>query len=184
MLAQFRQISNPKLWVAMDRWFLCKKFLVWLVDQNFDWVTKGKRNTVLFRKIYDVGQQKEIYVKLNPKQLLREVYPKIRALENGSVLCIPDIYIKLPHETFTRKGKPITRQLLVPIAAITATYAKQVPETGTILPEEELPATFKDAYLLISNRVDAPEDAARAYVRRWRIEVFYRAVKQNLGLTS
>ncbi|WP_114319269.1 transposase [Desulfotruncus arcticus] len=39
-------------------------------------------------------------------------------------------------------------------------------------------------YLLISNRVDAPKDAAKAYNRRWRIEVFYRAVKQNLGLIS
>jgi hypothetical protein len=39
-------------------------------------------------------------------------------------------------------------------------------------------------YLLISNRVDAPEDAAGAYAKRWRIEVFYRMAKQNLGLTS
>ncbi len=51
------------LWVAMERWFLCKKFLVWLAFQDFDWVTKAKRNTVLFRKIYDHGQRKVIYVK-------------------------------------------------------------------------------------------------------------------------
>ena len=184
MLSEFRQINNAKLWVAMDRWFLCKKFLVWLADQEFDWVTKAKRNTILFRKIYDPWQRKEIYVKLNPKQLLQEVYPKIQALGNGSVLSIPDIYIKLPYETLTRKGKPITRRRLVPIAAIAATHAKQVPETNILLPEEELTATFKDAYLLISNRVDAPEDAAKAYTKRWRIEVFYRTVKQNLGLTS
>lgn len=44
--------------------------------------------------------------------------------------------------------------------------------------------TLKDAYLLISNRVDAPEEAARAYTKRWKIEVFYRTAKQNLGLTS
>lgn len=51
-----------------------------------------------------------------------------------------------------------------------------------ILPEEECPATFKDAYL--SNRVDVPEEAAKVYTKRWKIEVFYRTVKQNLGLTS
>ncbi|MEL1135998.1 hypothetical protein AAC978_12510 [Desulfitobacterium sp. THU1] len=37
---------------------------------------------------------------------------------------------------------------------------------------------------MISNRVDAPEEATTAYARRWRIEVFYRMAKQNLGLTS
>ncbi len=105
-------------------------------------------------------------------------------LGKGSVFSIPDIYVKLPFETVTRKGKPITRQRFVPIAAIAATYVKQVPETSILLPEKELTATFKDAYLLISNRVDAPEDAAGTYIKRWRIEVFYRTVKQNLGLTS
>ncbi|MDA8212464.1 MAG: transposase [Clostridia bacterium] len=127
--------------------------------------------------------QREIYTKLNPKQLLKEVYPKVRALGSGSVLSIPDIYIKLPYETTTRKGKPITRQRYLPIAAIAATFEKQA-EGNDILPEEELPATFKDVYLLISNRVDAPEEAAMAYAKRWKIEVFYRTAKQNLGLTS
>ena len=61
----------------MGRWFLCKEFFLWLVDHNFDWVAKTKRNTVLFWKVYDPGQRKEIYVKLNLKQLLREVYPRL-----------------------------------------------------------------------------------------------------------
>ena len=183
MLKEIRQLNSARLWVAMDRWFLCKKFLVWLRDQGFDWVTKAKSNTILYRKIYDPVLQREIYTKLNPKQLLKEVYPKVRALGSGSVLSIPDIYLKLPYETFTRKGKPITRQRFTPIAAIAATYEKQAV-VDDILPEEELPATFKDVYLLISNRVDAPEEAARAYAKRWKIEVFYRTAKQNLGLTS
>ncbi|MCL4439810.1 MAG: transposase [Firmicutes bacterium] len=183
MLLEIRHLNSARLWVAMDRWFLCKKFLVWLGDQGFDWVTKAKRNTVLYRKIYDPVLQREIYTKLNPKQLLKEVYPKVRALGSASVLSIPDIYIKLPFETFTRKGKPITRQRFTPIAAIAATYDKQA-EGNEILPEEELAATFKNVYLLISNRVDAPEEAAGAYAKRWKIEVFYRTAKQNLGLTS
>ncbi|WP_366924369.1 transposase [Metallumcola ferriviriculae] len=154
------------------------------MENNFDWVTKAKRNTVLFRKIYDPVLGKNHYVKLNAKQLLREVYSRIRILGKGSVLSIPNIYIKVPYETLTKKGKPITRQRFLPIAAIAATYEEQVAEGSVILPEEECPATFKGVYLLISNRVDAPEEAARTYTKRWKIEVFYRTVKQNLGLTS
>ncbi len=73
---------------------------------------------------------------------------------------------------------------MVPIAAIAATFEKQASEPEIFLPETELPETFKNAYLLISNCVDRPNDAAIAYVKRWRIEVFYRMAKQNLGLTS
>jgi len=184
MLLAFRDINPSRIWVAMDRWFLCKKFLHWLMDKNFDWVTKAKRNTVLYRKIYDPAQQKERLVKVNARQVLREVYPTVRALGNDTVLSIPDIYIKIPYQTVTRKGKPITRQEYMPIAAIAATYSKQASEEDIFLPEEELPASFRDIYLLLSNRVDAPEEAAGAYVKRWRIEVFYRTAKQNLGLTS
>jgi hypothetical protein len=106
MLSEIRQMNTAKLWIAMDRWFLCKKFLRWLMDQGFDWVTKAKRNTVLFRKVYDPVLRKEHYIKLNPKQLLQEVYPKLRILGKGCVLSIPDIYIKVPYQTLTRKGNP------------------------------------------------------------------------------
>jgi hypothetical protein len=183
MLSEIRQMNSARLWVSMDRWFLCKRFLRWLMDQGFDWVTKAKRNTVLYRKIYDPVLRKERYIKLNPKLLLQEVYPKLRLLGKGCVLSIPDVYLKVPYETFTRKGKLITRQQFLPVAAIASTFEKQATE-DIVLPEEEYPATFKDAYLLISNRVDAPEEVAKAYDRRWRIEVFYRTAKQNLGLTT
>ena len=56
------------------------------------------------------------------------------------------------------------------VAAIAATYTKQASDI--FLPEAESPATFKDAYLLLSNRVDKPKDVAIAYAKRWRIEVF------------
>lgn len=184
MLAEFRLLNPARVWVVMDRWFLCKKFLCWLMNNKFDWVTKAKRNTVLYRKIYDQRLGKEIFVKLNPKQLLREVYPRLQVMGNSTVLSITNIYIKIPYETVTRKGKPITRQQMVPIAAIAATFEKQASESEIFLPETELPATFKNAYLLISNRVDRPNDATNAYAKRWRIEVFYRMAKQNLGLTS
>ena len=49
---------------------------------------------------------------------------------------------------------------------------------------DEKAAHFKGAYLLISNRYDAPEQVVIAYAKRWKIEVFYRNAKQELGLTS
>jgi len=183
MLTDLRKLNTARLWVAMDRWFLCKKFFQWLEKNNFDWVTKAKRNTVLYRKKYDPQRQKEVFVKLNPKQLLQEVYPRLRVLGKGTVINIPGIFLKVPYETATRKGKPINRQKYVPIAAIAATYQKNATEGG-LLQEEEAAATFKNSFLLISNRADAPHEAALAYAKRWRIEVFYRTVKQNLGLTS
>ncbi|WP_187142866.1 hypothetical protein [Thermanaerosceptrum fracticalcis] len=77
MLSEIRRLNNARLWGAMDRWFLCKKFLFWLIAQGFDWVTKAKSNTILYRKIYDPVSRKGQYIKLNPKHLLKEVafYP-------------------------------------------------------------------------------------------------------------
>lgn len=185
MLLDIRSVSNARLIIAMDRWFLCKKFLVWLMDNNFDWVTKAKRNTVLFRKLYDPALGKEVFEKLNPSFILREVYPKLRFCKPGQGLNLPDIFIKLPYETKTRKGKSITRQKYVPIAAIAATYSEPITDDALIIAaEEDTAATYKDAYLLLSNRIDDPNAAAHAYVKRWRIEVFYRTAKQDFGLNS
>jgi hypothetical protein len=185
MLLDIRSISKARLFIAMDRWFLCKHFFVWLTDNNFDWVTKAKRNTVLWRKVYDPVLGKEVYTKLNPSYLLREVYPKLKFCRPGQGLSLPDIYIKLPYETKTRKGKPITRQRYELIAVIAATYSEPATDDpGILSTEEETAATYKDAYLLISNRIDKPDEALQAYNKRWRIEVFYRAAKQDFGLNS
>ncbi|MCG9969782.1 hypothetical protein L9W92_17410 [Pelotomaculum terephthalicicum JT] len=40
MLLDLRSTCDERLWVAMDRWFLCKNFFNWLAEPNFDWVTK------------------------------------------------------------------------------------------------------------------------------------------------
>lgn len=188
MLLSIRSFNKARLFIAMDRWFLCKHFFVWLTNHHFDWVTKAKRNTVLFRKVYDPALGKEVYAKLNPSILLREVYPRLRLCKNGQVMGIPNIYIKLPYETMTRKGKLITRQQYVPIAAIAATATRSCSSETTpdLLPisDEQAAATFKNTYLLLSNRVDSPELAAQSYGKRWRIEVFYRAAKQDFGFTA
>ncbi|WP_193556362.1 transposase [Paenibacillus ginsengarvi] len=39
----------------------------------------------------------------------------------------------------------------------------------------------KGAYLLISNRHDVPKEVVQTYAKRWRIEVFFRAAKQELA---
>lgn len=153
MLTEFRSLNKAKIWIAMDRWFLCKQFFVWLTEHNFDWVTKAKRNTVLYRKVYNSVLGKETYAKLNPGFLLREVYPKLHILGAGMALSIPDIYIKLPYEETTRKGNPITRHRYVPIAAVAVTYSKPAAQDPILLSEEEKAATYRDSYLLISNRV-------------------------------
>ena len=56
--------------------------------------------------------------------------------------------------------------------------------TVDIAEPDERAAHFKGVYLLISNRVEAPEQAVVAYAKRWKIEVFYRNAKQELGLTA
>lgn len=50
MLLQLRKFVTCRLWVAMDRWYLCKDFFNFLTDNSFDWVTKAKRNTALYQK--------------------------------------------------------------------------------------------------------------------------------------
>ncbi len=36
----------------------------------------------------------------------------------------------------------------------------------------------------ISNRIDVPDEVAKVYAKRWKIEVFYRTSKQEPGLTN
>jgi hypothetical protein len=50
MLQDVRNSTTARLWVAMDRWFLCWDFFEWLQSKGFDWVTKAKKNTVLYVK--------------------------------------------------------------------------------------------------------------------------------------
>jgi len=88
----FPSCAGCLIGIAMDRWFLCKGFFNWLVEHNFDWVTKAKKNTVLYCKCFDPISQKEQYKKVNPKELLRTVYIKLSALSKGGVIIIPDIF--------------------------------------------------------------------------------------------
>lgn len=186
MLLILREHVSCRLWVAMDRWYLCKDFFVFLMANNFDWVTKAKRNTALYRKVQEPGKQ-ERFVPVSPRQLIKEAYKTLVAkrIPGLSALAIPDIYIKLPYPAIGRKGKAVIKNKLVPIAAVVAIRLKEDEEPLTMDEEEtESPATYKGAYLIISNRHDAPKEALAVYGKRWRIEVFFRTAKQELGFET
>ncbi|MBU8711154.1 transposase [Brevibacillus parabrevis] len=184
MLLMLRESVSCRLWVAMDRWYLCKHFFTFLEENNFDWVTKAKRNTALFRKIIEPGTRRERYVPLTPVMLIREVFKELtrQATSGISSISIPGIYMKRPYITVNPKGKQVTKQRYVQVAAVVAMRLKEdeLPESDSVQ-AELVEATYKGAYLLISNRYDAPEAALQTYVKRWRIEVFFRAAKQELA---
>ncbi|TVY10350.1 transposase [Paenibacillus cremeus] len=187
MLLMLRESVTCRLWVAMDRWYLCKDFFTFLESQQLDWVTKAKRNTALFRKVIEPCTGRERYVPLTPVMLIREVFKTLtRQGASGLVsISIPNIYMKQPFTVTNRKGKQVTKQRFVQIAAVVAMRLKedeQLVDSDTAETEkDESPATYRGAYLLISNRYDAPKEALQTYVKRWRIEVFFRTAKQELA---
>jgi hypothetical protein len=119
--------------------------------------------------------------------LIKAVFNELQKLGTSGLVCIaiPDIYMKLPYTLLNRKGKQVVKQKYVPIAAVVATRLKEDEESTEAREndnEDETPATYKGAYLLISNRHDIPLKAVGTYVKRWRIEVFFRTAKQELAL--
>lgn len=187
MLLMLRESVTCQLWVAMDRWYLCKEFFTFLEKHQFDWVTKAKRNTALFRKEIEPITLRERFVPLNPIMLIREVFKDLtRQASSGIVsIAIPNIYMKRPYQVTNRKGKEVTKQRYVRIAIIVAMRLKEdekpTDSEATDSESAESPATYRGAYVLISNRYDAPKEALKTYVKRWRIEVFFRTAKQELA---
>lgn len=191
LLLNIRSLTTVRLWVAMDRWFLSKDFFKWLVSHQFDWVTKAKRNTALFIQSGEDWKGTPRYVSVNPSKLIAQVYPEL--LKTGKpkecvAVSIPGVYIKLPMPGKTKKGKDKTIQVMTRVAAIATIRLPEDIETtkatlDTAEPDEKA-ARYKGAYLLLSNRYDAPDQAIDAYAKRWKIEIFYRNAKQELGLTA
>ena len=175
----------------MDRWFLYKDLFQWLTSNNFDWVTKCKRNTALYELSgYDWNNNPH-YSPVKPAILIARVYQKlIKAGKGGECvsISIPDIYIKLPVMKENKKGKLVKKQIYTSIAVVVVIRLPEDidQETCTFCVEnpDEKAAHFKGAYLLISNRADAPEQSVQVYAKRWKIEIFYLNSKQELGLTS
>ena len=187
MLLHIRQqVGDIPLWVAMDRWFLCKNLFKWLESINFNWVTKAKSNTALFQLTWYDANGKPRFRPVNPRQLLMQVAHRFIGKKNERVsIAIPDIFIKMPEQKVGKRGRVVTKYKYVPIAAIAVTrLPEDVEQRATLQSSDASIAAYHGTHLIISNRHDAPEAALEAYVKRWRIEVFYRAAKQELGLTS
>lgn len=97
MLQAVRKQVSCRLWVVMDRRYFSKAFLLQCESENFDWVTKAKRNTQLFRRMIEPGTGRERFVPIRPKDLIREVYPMLMAqthVDIASVAC-ENIYVKM-----------------------------------------------------------------------------------------
>lgn len=187
MLSQVRQIVETiPLWVAMDRWFLCKDLFLWLQNHNFDWVTKAKSNTALYQLSGYDHNGRPRYSPVNAKLLLIKVAHRFVGKKDERVaVSIPNIYMSMPYKTINKRGIEVTKHHMIPIAAIAVTrLPEDVEERTSLVEQSETVTVFHGTHLIISNRHDAPEAAVQAYTKRWRIEVFYRCAKQELGLTS
>jgi len=128
-------MSALRLWVAMDRWYLCKHFFSFLEANNFDWVTKAKRNTALFRRVIEGGTGRERFEPLTPVMLIREVFNVLtKQAKSGLVsIAIPDIYMKRPCTVVNKKGKTVTKQRYVRIAAVVAMRLKKTNNPKPLL---------------------------------------------------
>jgi len=189
MLVQLRKSVRCRLWVAMDRWYLSKEFFNFLTSNSFDWVTKAKRNTVIYRRVIKPWSGQERFVSINARMLIQEIFPQLKLQGSGLVsVAVPDIYMKMPYKITNKKGKVVTKQRFTLIAAVVTMNLKEDedPSLENLVEADinDQVAQYRGAYLIISNRHDAPREALAVYVKRWRIEVFYRAAKQELGLCN
>lgn len=163
-----------RICVAMDSWYLAKDFYLEIEKLEFDWVTKAKKNTTLYRKVMIHG--KERYIETLPGALFKEARPtfSFRRKKKGLCMAFKDIYIKVD-EIHNGKGyrkKPI----LKPVSAVVVANLIEDVEQGT----------SKDIFaLLISNNLNfTAVDVAHKYKERWSIEVLFRNAKQELGLND
>lgn len=90
--------------------------------------------------------------------------------------------MKLPYEKHGRKGQLVAKQHLFPIAVVAAMRLREDTNAVTEGAGDENAATYKGAYLILSNRHDAPLDALTVYGKHWRIEVSFGQPNKNLVL--
>lgn len=68
----------------MERWYFSKPFLRQCESANFDWVTKAKRNTKLFRRLNESGIGRERFVPIQPRTGIRGSIERGSFAENGA----------------------------------------------------------------------------------------------------
>lgn len=126
MLVQLRKSVSCRLWVAMDRWYLSKDFFNFLTSNSYDWVTKAKRNTAIYRRVIKPWSGQERFVSINARMLIKEIFPQLKIQGPGLVsVAVPDIYMKMPYKVTNKKGKVVTKQRFTPIAAVVAMNLKE-----------------------------------------------------------
>ena len=158
----------------MDSWYFAKDFCLAIEKLEFDWVTRAKKNTTLYRKVMICG--KERFIEILPEKLFSEAKPVFTFWRKKGTLCMPfkDIYLAVDeiHHGEGKRKEPV----LKPINAVVAAYIEEDPETA------ESKETF---VLLVSNRMDATaQKIVQVYKKRCNIEVFFRNAKQELGLND
>ncbi|HBI04448.1 MAG TPA: hypothetical protein DDY49_10530 [Paenibacillaceae bacterium] len=176
MLKQLKkQIPETlRLWVAMDRWYFAKDLYLEIEKLGFDWVTKAKKNTTLYRKVTIRGEKR--FIAIYPEVLFKEAKPLFSIWRSKKTLCMPfkDIYISID-EGKRGRGRP-KKPILKPIQAVVIANLEEDQQNG------ELKDTFA---LLISNKLDTEATKiVQVYKKRWSIEVFFRNAKQELGLND
>jgi hypothetical protein len=126
---------------------------------SFDWVTKAKRNTALFRKEIHPLTRLERFVPVNPAMLIKEVFPMLSKKDSSGLvgISIPNMYMKMPRMVTNRKGKQVQKQYYTAIGIVVAMRLKEDEELEQPQPkemDEDQPMSYRGAYVLISNRVD------------------------------
>lgn len=176
MLQQLRdQFATPvKCWVAMDSWYFVKSLYLAIETLDFNWVTRAKSNTTLYRKVLIRGKEKLIAI--YPEVLYKEAKPVFSFWKKKGIMCMKFKDIYLVEDVIHNGQGKLKERILKPVNAVVTAYQDRDKETGE---SKQIIA------LLLSNEVEAnPETIVRAYKDRWAIEVFFRNGKQELGLNN
>ncbi|GAB6155937.1 hypothetical protein JCM17380_46890 [Desulfosporosinus burensis] len=97
-----------------------------MTSNSYDWVTKAKRNTAIYRRVIKPWSGQERFVSINARMLIKEIFPQLKIQGPGLVsVAVPDIYMKMPYKVTNKKGKVVTKQRFTPIAAVVAMNLKE-----------------------------------------------------------
>lgn len=176
MLQQLRSQWNApvKCLVAMDSWYFVKSLYLAVEKLGFNWVTRAKSNTTLYRKVSIRG--KERFIAILPEALYKEAKPVFSFWNKKGIMCMKFKDIYLVTEEIHNGSGYLKDRIFKPVNAVVTTYQEEDEETGK---------TKQIIALLLSNEVEAkPETIVQAYKDRWSIEVFFRNGKQEIGLND
>jgi hypothetical protein len=68
------QLTTPvKCWVAMDSWYYVKSLYLGIEQLGFNWVTRAKSNSTLYRKVKIRGVER--FITILPEVLFKEASP-------------------------------------------------------------------------------------------------------------